>query len=456
VGLLSAGREGDMNRREFMQHTVLTGAAAAVGSRQAAAAVPPSDRVTLGLIGTGARVHQLIEAAQAIPGVEIVALCDAYTGRASRARERTGGRAVIARDHREILARSDVDAVIVGTPDHLHRNMTVAALEAGKDVYVEKPMTYTVGEGREIIAAVKKTGRMLQAGSQGMSGPIDGKARELVKAGRLGQVTMIRASYNRNTAGGAWIYPIPPDAGPATVDWDAFLGPAPKRPLDLERFFRWRCYWDYSGGIAGDLFVHLLTSIHYVMGATMPSSVVATGELYRWKASREVPDTANAVLVYPEGFTVNLSSTFNNQSSSESGFEILGTEGSIAFRGDRLVFTPERVHEDNRWVVASWPRDLERAYYENPKVQAEESPWTWKPTAVGGSEVWEHQGQDDTVTHLANFIASVRSRQQPNEPAEMGHHAAAGAHMVNMSLRQRRLVEWDYTRDTVKETASSA
>ena len=443
-----------MNRRDFMKHTVLTGAAAAVSAApgRASASIPAGDPVTLGVIGAGARAQQLIDAAQQIPGLDIVALCDAYTGRATRAQARAGGKAVIVKDARELLARPGIDAILVGTPDHLHKAITVAALDAGKDVYVEKPMTYTVEEGLEIIAAVKRNKRVLQVGSQGVSSPLDGTARDLVKSGKLGKVTMIRASYNRNTAGGAWIYPIPPDATPQTVNWDAFLGDAPQRPFDAARFFRWRCYWDYSGGIAGDLFVHLLTTIHFVMGATMPSTVLASGELYRWKDSREVPDTLNGLLVYPEGFTVNLSSTFNNQSASESGFEILGTEGSIVFRGDRLTFTPENVHEDNRWVVTSWPRELEEAYYADPKVQAQETPESWKPGMLPGGESWEQQGQGNDVTHLANFVAAVRSRQQPYEDAIVGHHAAAAAHMVNMSLRQRRLIEWDFAADRVKST----
>jgi predicted dehydrogenase len=414
--------------------------------------VAASDRIRLGVIGAGARAQELMEAAQTHPGVEIVAVCDAYTGRAERARARTGGRAAIHGDAREVLARKDVDAVIVGTPDHLHKVFAVAALDAGKDVYVEKPMTYAIEEGREIVQAVKRTGRVLQVGSQGMSSALDNKARDLIRGGKLGQVTMIRASYNRNTAGGAWIYPIPPDASPATVNWPAFLGPAPQRPFDPARFFRWRCYWDYGGGIAGDLFVHLITTIHYVMGATMPDTVLASGQLYRWKDSREVPDTLNAILTYPEGFTVSLSSTFNNESASESGFEILGTEGSVAFRGTRLVFTPERVSENNRWVVSSWPQALEDAYYADPKVQAKESPDTWPNTVTAGSAAWDETGKDATVVHMGNFLASVRSRQQPAENATVGHHAAAAAHMVNISVRQKRAVRWDFTADTVQQS----
>ena len=163
---------------------------------------------------------------------------------------------------------------------------------------------------------------ILQIGSQGISSRLQETAREMVAGGKLGQVTLIRASYNRNTKSGAWLYPIPPDASEKTVDWAAFLGPAPRRPFSLERFFRWRCYWDYSGGITTDLFVHLLTTIHFLMGAKMPARVTASGQNYRYKATHEVPDTVNAILEYPEGFTVNLSSTFNNQSGAESGFEI--------------------------------------------------------------------------------------------------------------------------------------
>jgi predicted dehydrogenase len=285
-----------------------------------------------------------------------------------------------------------------------------------------------------------------------MSSSLNGKARDLVQAGQLGKVTMIRASYNRNTAGGAWIYPIPPDASPQTVNWDQFIGPAPKRPFSLERFFRWRCYWDYSGGIAGDLFVHLLTTIHYVMNAKMPSTVVATGELYRWKESREVPDTVNAVLVYPEGFTVNLSSTFNNQSASESGFEILGTEGSLAFRGGRLSFTRENAHEDNGWIVDSWPEALQQAYYADPKVQAQETPQTWPQEMKSDGERWTEWGRDTDVVHMRNFIEAVRSRKQPAQNAEVGHHAASGAHMVNLALKRRAPVEWDFAQDRVKST----
>ena len=438
-----------MNRREFLRRSAAAGTMAHVSTSHARP-IAPSDRVTVGVLGSGARAQQIVDEIVTIPGVEVVAVCDAYTGRAQRARERTGGRAQIHHHYKEILDRRDVDTVLIGSPDHWHREMAIDAVEAGKDVYIEKPLTYSIDEGLEIIDAVKRTNRMLMVGSQGISSATQQKARQLIKEGRLGKITMIRASYNRNTASGAWLYPIPPDASPRTVDWKQFLGRAPHHPFSLERFFRWRCYRDYSGGIATDLFVHLVTTIHYVTGAKMPRSAMASGQLYRWKESRDVPDTINAIMVYPEGFTANLSSTFNNQSSAESGFEILGTEGTLSFRGSSLVFTPESAHEDNRWVVRSWTRELEDAYYTDPKVQKVESPETWASSMSQGSETWHGEGKSATYNHFVNFLESVKSRKQPVENALIGHRSAACAHLINTSAEREAMVSWDFEKERMK------
>src|SRR6266481_608017 len=313
-----------MTRRAFI-HTSAALSAAAQASKGSA-----SDKITIGTIGTGARAQELMQAILKRPqDAEIVGVVDAYKGRVERAVERTGGRAKVYGNYHDLLAQKSIDAVVVATPDHWHSRIILDAIAAGKDVYSEKPMTYRASEGGEIINAARSAGRIVQVGSQGVSSDSDKKAKDLILSGKLGKVTMIRASYNRNTASGAWIYPIPPDASPKTVNWEMFLGSAPKRPFSPERFFRWRCYEDYSGGIATDLFVHLCTTIHFLMDAKMPSRVIAMGELYRWKESRDVPDTLNAILEYPEGFTVNLSSTFNNQLSADGSFQFLGTEGSI-------------------------------------------------------------------------------------------------------------------------------
>lgn len=434
----------DITRRGFLE------ANAAAAAMPAAANVSANDRVQFGFIGCGARAHELMQALMAHPQAKITALVDAYKGRTERALDRVGRDARVMRDYKEVLADKSIDAVVVATPDHWHKTIVVDAMRAGKDVYCEKPLTYRSSEGVEIIQAARETGRILQVGSQGMSTQTQNRAREIIQSGKLGKVTMVRAAYNRNTASGAWIYPIPPDAGPSTVNWDMFLGPAQKRPFDLARFFRWRCYQEYSGGIATDLFVHLCTTIHYLMGAQMPSKVVAMGELYRWKESRDLPDTLNAILEYPEGFTVNLSSTFNNQSASEESFQFLGTEGTVSLSFDGLTLRPENAREDNRWIVESWPKALEDDYYKDPKVRQQEVASQAQPRMLETASAFREEGLEATIVHFGHLLDSIRTRKPYWEDAVAGHHAAACAHMVNRSAQTGRTVEWDFARDDMK------
>jgi predicted dehydrogenase len=430
----------ELSRRNFLQAGALVAAAAP------AVRAAPNERITVGVIGTGARAQELMESLQQHPQAEIVAVVDAYQGRLERAVQRTKGRAKIYKTHQDLLALKSIDAVVIATPDHLHKTIIIDALRAGKDVYCEKPMTYRSSEGPEIIAAARIGERMMQVGSQGVSSDVQRKAKEMIRAGRLGRITMIRAAYNRNTASGAWIYPIPPDASPETVDWAMFQGSAGKLPFSPERFFRWRCYQDYSGGIATDLFVHLCTTIHFLMDAKAPARVMAMGELYRWKESRDVPDTLNAILEYPEGFTVNLSSSFNNEMQAQAGFQVLGTEGSLTI-GDGLTFYPENVVEDNRWIVDAWSQAQEDAYYKDPKVIATEVEPAKRPRK--DPEHFKDEGPEPTFAHFGHFFESIRTRQSYWEDAAAGHHAAACAHMINLSAKQRRLVEWDFAKDDI-------
>jgi predicted dehydrogenase len=433
---------------EITRRTLLQ--AGALLAAPPAARPAPSDRITVGVIGTGARGQELMDALQQHPQAEIVGLVDAYKGRLVRAQTRVKGgpdRARIYPTHRELLAEKSIDAVVVAIPDHLHKAVVVDALRAGKDVYCEKPLTYTAPEGLEIIAAAAAGKRIVQVGSQGPSSDPERKAKEMIRAGKLGRITMVQAAYNRNTASGAWIYPIPPDANPETVNWAMFQGAASQRPYNPERFFRWRCYQEYSGGIATDLFVHLCTAIHFLMDAKMPARVVAMGELYRWKESRDVPDTLNAILEYPEGFTVNLSSSFNNELNAEAAFKVLGTEGSLTIGGDGLAFYPNTAVEDNRWIVDAWAQPLEDAYYKDPKVIATEvEPAKLTPKAPTH---FKDEGPEPTVAHFGHFFDSIRSREPYWENEVAGHHAAACAHMINLSALDRRVVAWDFAKDLI-------
>jgi predicted dehydrogenase len=452
--------EKKLNRREFIIMSSLGATVLGLGMKGSTQKISgakykrsnssPNDAINVGMIAVGARAHDLMESIKRIEGTEIVAVCDAYKGRVERAIERTEGRAKEYRNYKEIISDQSIDAVVISTPDHLHKQQIIDASNAGKNIYVEKPMTYRVEEGVEIINAAKKNKVTFQVGSQGVSSVLSRKAKEIVASGRLGQVTMVRAYYNRNTASGAWIYPIPPDASPKTVNWEMFLGTAPRHDFNLERFFRWRCYKDYSGGIATDLFVHLCNTIHYIMGAKMCSSVMAMGGLYRWKESRDVPDTLNASLEYPEGFMVSISSTFNNQKMGGSGIQFMGTEGSLELAGGRLIFSPEEVNEDNGWIVNSWPSKLEEAYYEDPKIREEEMPWTRDPRVIPDAEIYREEGIDDTTLHMAEFFDAVREGTQTKEDATVGHHAASCAHLVNLSVEKKKIIHWDAAKDTVK------
>lgn len=236
-----------------------------------------NDNLRIATIGVGIIGFIDTNTALEVPGTELVAVADLYQGRLDRAKEVYGSEIMTTRDYREILARDDIDAVLVCTPDHWHQKITIDALESGKAVYCEKPMVHLVEQGQAMIDAERKTGNVLQIGSQFASSMLFWKARELVQSGAIGEVNLVESAYNRNSSLGAWQYSIPPDASPETVDWDTFLHYAPKREFDPVRFFRWRNYNDYGTGVAGDLFIHLLTGIHLVTDSHGPTSVASMG-----------------------------------------------------------------------------------------------------------------------------------------------------------------------------------
>jgi len=260
-----------------------------------------NERVGIGLIGTGGQgMGDTLTALRVDEGVEFIAAADCYDGRLRRIKELTNDQVVTTRDYREIISRDDIDAVIIATPDHWHAKITQDALDAGKAVYCEKPMVQDLDEGPVVIEAWEKAGQVLQVGSQRVSSVVYEKAKELYESGAIGTLNMVEAKYNRNSALGAWQYSIPPDASPETMDWDGFLGNAPKRPFDPTRFFRWRNYFDYGTGVAGDLFVHLFSGIHFVLGSNGPSKVFSTGGIRHWIDGRDAPDVQMALFDYKE------------------------------------------------------------------------------------------------------------------------------------------------------------
>jgi predicted dehydrogenase len=445
-------------RREFMRRSaagaaglgmILNGEWVLVEASPLPKPASAMDRVNVGFIGVGIRGHILMEAAKQTEQANLVVACDCYQGHLDRAKERTDSKIEVNfAQYKKLLERKDVDAVIIATPDHWHLPMVLDAVSAGKDVYIEKPMTHSIEEGPKIIEAARRHNRIVQAGSQWISSPIQKKAKEIVTSGKVGRVTKIIASYNRNSSTGAWNYPIPPDLQNGTnFEWAEWLGPAPKRPYDPERVFRYRKYWDYSGGISTDLFVHLITSVHYVMDAHMPDAVSAIGCILVRNDGREVPDTLDALFDYPS-FHVNMGSTMNNSSASEQGVQFLGTAGTLVVSlGGGMALTNETPGEGYGYSIDSWPKKLQEQFWSEGKHREESSP----PVRTEGTVNFKPSGPDATVYHLAEFFDCVRTRRQPVENAETGHYAAAAGHMVNLSVRSGKKLTWDAASGTAKE-----
>jgi predicted dehydrogenase len=409
------------------------------------ARVAPSDRLRVAVIGIGARAQQDAYSFAVTPGVELVAAADVYDDRLVRAKELFGEKVETTKDYRKILDRKDVDAVLIGTPDHWHKRIIIEAMDSGKDVYCEKPMTFKIEEGFEIVEAEKRTGRILQIGSQWVNSPLTELAKKWIEEGRLGQITLVKAWENRNTPAGAWFYPIAPDGTEKTIDWKAWLGSAPYVPFDPRRYFRWRCYWDYSGGLQTDLVVHHLNTLHYLMNETAPRSAITYGGSYRWKKiypETEVPDVVQTLFEYPN-FTYNVSLTLN---SSNQGFGayFMGTKGAIQIDEVKMTFYQENPPDDYGWVVAAWPQKLQHEFVKKENIVGINQPWT--PGQCWAPEAYEHYDivGDPTDLHVKAFVECVRARRPSKEGAVQGHNAALGAHIANMSYRNgSRKVAWD-------------
>jgi predicted dehydrogenase len=408
------------SRRQFLITTV-AGVAGGLNAATAKQVQGANDRLNLGIIGPGGQGQALMRQIAALTdklGVKIIAVCDVYQKRVEAAAKQTG--AQIYKDYRKLLENKDVHAVVIATPDHWHAPMALDAADAGKDIYLEKPMTLTWQEAVQLRRKIKDTRRVLQIGASGCSNPGLVKARELIQKGAIGKVVWSQASYCRNSKEGEWNYRIDPDASPQNLDWDMWLGSAPKRPFSPERYFRWRKYWDYSGGNATDLLYHVLSPLHVVFGPELPARVNANGGIWVHKNDgRDVPDTYLTTIDYPSGHTITLSSVMANDTPWPT--VIYGHEGNLSLGnrrgGGSQEITPQRLYQKEHE----------------------------KRVADGVLEIKVPAG----VGHMQNWIECIRSRGKPTCNEEVAYTTMVAIHLGVLSYRHSKTYRFDPEKETV-------
>lgn len=414
-----------------------------------------NDQIHLGLIGSGIQGIYDTSAALKVAGVKLVAVCDLYTGRLDRAKELWGDDLFVTRDYRELLARKDVDAVIVATPDHWHKKITIDAMKSGKAVYCEKPMVQHSEEGHEIIATQKQTGMICQVGSQGMSSLGNEKAKQLYEEGAIGDMVMLDMYNDRYSAEGAWQYPIPPDADPNTVDFDTFLGRAPKVPFDTTRFFRWRNYQDYGTGVAGDLFVHAFSTLNYILSSNGPTRGLSTGGLRFWNDGRDVPDVTLTFYDYPKtnshaAFNASFRVNFIAGSGGGGGFRLIGTEGSMEVGQNSVKLTRSKLNmiPGGYSLIAFTEKTQDKI----KEAYAAKNLETRISKLNTGQTTWEapNDYKGGHYDHFYNFFQAIRDKGNVIEDPTFGLRAAGAALLANESYHQGKPVNWNP--DTMKLT----
>ena len=400
--------------------------------------VSTNDQIQLAVIGAGGMGTVDVTTALRIPGVKLVAAADCYEGRLTATRERFGEDVFTTRDYREILARDDVDAVICATPDHWHERISSEALQAGKSVYCEKPMVHRIAQGANVIAAERESGKTFQVGSQGMSSLGNEKAKELFEQGAIGELNYAEGFWARNDPIGAWQYAIPEDHSEETVDWNMFLGDAPRRPYDPLRIFRWRNYRDYGTGVSGDLFVHLFSSLHFVTSSMGPRKVMAQGGLRYWKDGREVPDVLLGMFDYAGSdshppFNLSLRVYFVDGMSGSTFLRLVGSEGAMDVTWTEVVLRRNKV---------SGPTDVFSEMKADQMDAAVDARKQMLPPAES-VYVAEDGYMGAHFDHFMNFFAGVRDGTPVAEDATFGLRAAAPALACNDSYFGEKVVSWD-------------
>jgi predicted dehydrogenase len=425
-----------IDRRAFVRGAAaFTGLTAAYGA--GAAVVGSNDRVRVGVIGVGNRGDQLLDAFLPHRDAQIVALCDVYEPYLRAAAQKVGGQPRQYRDYRKLLEQQDIDAVVIAMPDHWHALPCVEACQAGKDVYVEKPLSLTISEGREMVRVAKETGRVTQVGLHRRSSKVFQEALERIRNGEIGRITTAHCYHLTNE------FPMgigkPPDGEPPQgLDWDYWLGPAPKVPFNPNRcLYKFRWFRDYSGGQVTNQGTHYLDVIQWALGQTAPQSVSAVGGKYAVDDNREIPDTMEAVWQY-EGPTLVTFSQHNANALSNVRrnweLEFRGTLGTLGFRGDGYEIVPE----DTRTRPMPALSPLDRA---GNRADASAVQTTGKPLRVGGSNT--------TTEHARNFLDCIKSRRETNCPIETGHRSTTATLLANIALDVGRPIHWDADQEQV-------
>jgi predicted dehydrogenase len=399
----------DSTRREFIMATAV-GAAALLASPSRV--LGANDRVRIGMIGVGARGQDLLKQLLEVPNAQLVAIADVYSRRHDEARHLAPGIQTLD-DHRRLLDMKDLDGVIVASPLHLHAHHFLDVLAAGKDLYCEKTMTWSIPEAEQCLAAANKSDRVVQIGLQHESSGSLADSKKWIKDGMLGKITQVESWMSRNTphGHGQWVRPLPDDCNPQHVNWDAFLNGRPDRAFDANKFINWRLFWEFSGGNVTENMVHQIAWIISALELPLPSAAYMSGGVFSEKDGREVPDTIAVTLDFPNDTVVTWQSTFSNTRYG-LGEHILGSDGTI----EHVAGATDMVTGHSQEFTRYFPEPINRKN--------------------GAAVMSETKDQN----HMANWTDCIRSRKTPNAPVEIGYRSAVAAHMANMAYRQKQRV----------------
>ncbi|MEN8124195.1 MAG: Gfo/Idh/MocA family oxidoreductase [Bacteroidota bacterium] len=395
------------------------------------------EQLNYALIGAGGMGMEDMKTALQHKGVNIVAVCDLYSGRITQAKKAFGNTLYTTDNYKDILRRKDIDVVIIGTPDHWHKQISIDALNAGKHVYCEKPMVHSVGEGHQLINAWKKSGKIFMVGSQGLSSLGNEKAKELLAAGAIGDINYAEGFWARHSPIGAWQYAIPEDASLDTVNWKRYISNTKQRDFDPLRFFRWRNYLDYGTGMSGDLFVHLFSSLHFITNSKGPDRIASLGGLRYWKDGREVPDVLLGSFNYPEapehkGFNLSLRCNFVDGTSGTTYLRIVGSKGSMDVKWEEVVLRTNDVWEEDPFALQKMNEG---------KAEISERKKILPPNEVIYKAENGYRGAH--YDHHGNLINAIRNNGTVIEDPVFGFRAAAPALLCNDSYFNNKFIQWD-------------